>query len=176
MDGGVGARRVRRTKSSRPGGPKAGPNGCHLEVGPQRGPRLLVYYIVSPQFILQFLKWSNIRYYTLSKATDFRVLKTLAESTLLCGIVFITNPVAVIMERTPRDPGWLIEWSNKFSFIFNFSHLSLILSPVHYPKAELEKSISPRMQNKQGLASNNSKLCNMKILFWNTNFTRFSCF
>ena len=27
---------------SRPGGPKAGPKGCQLEVGPRRGPRLLV--------------------------------------------------------------------------------------------------------------------------------------
>ena len=38
---GLSARRERRTKSSRPEGPNAGPN---LEVGPRRGPRLLVPY------------------------------------------------------------------------------------------------------------------------------------
>ena len=38
----LSSRRVRRTKSSRPKGPKAGLKGCKLEVGPRRGPRLLV--------------------------------------------------------------------------------------------------------------------------------------
>ena len=40
---GLSARRAWRTKSSRPKGPKAGPKGRQLEVGPRRGPRLLVY-------------------------------------------------------------------------------------------------------------------------------------
>ena len=44
---GLSARRARRTKSSRPEGPKAGPKGRKLEVGPQRGPRLLYIYIYS---------------------------------------------------------------------------------------------------------------------------------
>ena len=42
---GLSARRARRTKSSRPEGPKAGPKGRQLEVGAQRAPRLLVYSI-----------------------------------------------------------------------------------------------------------------------------------
>ena len=32
----------KKMKSSRPEGPKAGPQGRQLEVGPRRGPRLLV--------------------------------------------------------------------------------------------------------------------------------------
>ena len=53
MQGGVGrrtvlsARRARRTKSSRPEGPKAGPKGRKLEVGARRAPRLLVLYMCS---------------------------------------------------------------------------------------------------------------------------------
>ena len=39
---GLSARRARRTKSSRPEGPKAGPKGGNLEVGARRAPRLLV--------------------------------------------------------------------------------------------------------------------------------------
>ena len=39
---GLSARRARRTKSSRPGGPKADPKGRNLEVGARRAPRLLV--------------------------------------------------------------------------------------------------------------------------------------
>ena len=39
---GLSARRARRTKSSRPEGPKAGPKGHYLEVGAGRAPRLLV--------------------------------------------------------------------------------------------------------------------------------------
>ena len=35
--------RPKGPKSSRPEGPKAGPKGRQLEVGPRRGPRLLVY-------------------------------------------------------------------------------------------------------------------------------------
>ena len=42
---GLCARRARRTKSSRPEGPKAGPKGHKLEVGARRAPRLLVRYI-----------------------------------------------------------------------------------------------------------------------------------
>ena len=42
---GLSAQRVRRTKSSRPDGPKASPKGRRLEVGARRAPRLLVYYI-----------------------------------------------------------------------------------------------------------------------------------
>ena len=41
---GLSAQRARRTKSSRPEGPKAGPKGRHLEVGARRAPRLLVFY------------------------------------------------------------------------------------------------------------------------------------
>ena len=41
---GLSARRAWRTKSSRPEEPKAGPKGRQLEVGPRRGPRLLVNY------------------------------------------------------------------------------------------------------------------------------------
>ena len=41
---GLSARRARRTKSSRPEGPKAGPKGRYLEVGARRAPRLLVIY------------------------------------------------------------------------------------------------------------------------------------
>ena len=41
---GLSARRARRTKSSRPEGPKAGPKGRYLEVGARRAPRLLVHY------------------------------------------------------------------------------------------------------------------------------------
>ena len=40
---GLSARRARRTKSSRPEGPKAGPKGRYLEVGARRAPRLLVH-------------------------------------------------------------------------------------------------------------------------------------
>ena len=40
---GLSAQRARRTKSSRPEGPKAGPKGRRLEVGARRAPRLLVY-------------------------------------------------------------------------------------------------------------------------------------
>merc|ERR1719209_1379070 len=43
---GLSARRARRTKSSRPEGPKAGPKGRYLEVGARRAPRLLVLHIV----------------------------------------------------------------------------------------------------------------------------------
>ena len=39
---GLSARRARRTKSSRPEGPKAGPKSRKLEVGARRAPRLLV--------------------------------------------------------------------------------------------------------------------------------------
>ena len=39
---GLSARRARRTKSSRPEGPKAGPKGRQLEVGARRAPRPLV--------------------------------------------------------------------------------------------------------------------------------------
>ena len=42
---GLSARRARRTKSSRPEGPKAGPKGRYLEVGARRAPRLLLRYI-----------------------------------------------------------------------------------------------------------------------------------
>merc|ERR1711888_152912 len=42
---GLSGRRVRRTKSSRPEGPKAGPKGRYLEVGARRAPRLLVFNI-----------------------------------------------------------------------------------------------------------------------------------
>merc|ERR1719510_643352 len=42
---GLSARRARRTKSSRPEGPKAGPKGRKLEVGARRAPRLLFLYI-----------------------------------------------------------------------------------------------------------------------------------
>ena len=42
MDGGLSARRARRTKSGRPEGPKAGPKGHQLEVGARMAPRLLV--------------------------------------------------------------------------------------------------------------------------------------
>ena len=41
---GLSARRARRTKSSRPEGPKAGPKCRYLEVGARRAPRLLVIY------------------------------------------------------------------------------------------------------------------------------------
>ena len=41
---GLSARRAWRTKSSRPEGPKDGPKGRQLEVGPRRGPRLLVAF------------------------------------------------------------------------------------------------------------------------------------
>ena len=40
---GLSGRRARRTKSSRPEGPKAGPKGRKLEVGARRAPRLLVH-------------------------------------------------------------------------------------------------------------------------------------
>ena len=43
---GLSARRARRTKSSRPEGPKAGPKGRKLEVGARRAPRLLVLTIL----------------------------------------------------------------------------------------------------------------------------------
>ena len=43
---GLSARRARRTKSSRPEGPKAGPKGRYLEVGARRAPRLLVIHII----------------------------------------------------------------------------------------------------------------------------------
>ena len=43
---GLSARRAWRTKSSRPEGPRAGPKGRQLEVGPRRGPRLLVLIII----------------------------------------------------------------------------------------------------------------------------------
>ena len=58
---GLSARRARRTKSSRPEGPKAGPKGRKLEVGPRRGPRLLVLYIfIFPcLLILAFIFSSN---------------------------------------------------------------------------------------------------------------------
>ena len=42
---GLSARRARRTKSSRPKWPKAGPKGRKLEVGPRRGPTPLVPHI-----------------------------------------------------------------------------------------------------------------------------------
>ena len=42
---GLSARRARRTKSSRPEGPKAGPKGRYLEVGARRAPRLLVLHM-----------------------------------------------------------------------------------------------------------------------------------
>ena len=42
---GLSARRARRTKSSRPEGPYAGPKGRQLEVGVRRAPRLLVVFI-----------------------------------------------------------------------------------------------------------------------------------
>ena len=53
---GLSARRARRTKSSRPEGPKAGPKGRYLEVGARRAPRLLVYYI----------------YYLITRLSDYR--------------------------------------------------------------------------------------------------------
>ena len=47
---GLSARMARRTKSSRPEGPKAGPKGRRLEVGARRAPRLLVYNIYMDSF------------------------------------------------------------------------------------------------------------------------------
>merc|ERR1719397_1341542 len=52
---GLSARRARRTKSSRPEGPKAGPKGRYLEVGARRAPRLLVIYIVSTAYLYIFI-------------------------------------------------------------------------------------------------------------------------
>ena len=46
--------RARRTKSSRPEGPKAGLKGRKLEVGPRRGPRPLVHIYV---FCKTNMKW-----------------------------------------------------------------------------------------------------------------------
>ena len=43
---GLSARRVRRTKSRRPEGPKGGPKGHRLEVGARRAPKLLVFNIL----------------------------------------------------------------------------------------------------------------------------------
>ena len=42
---GLSARRVQRTKSSRPEGLKAGPKGRYLEVGPRRGPWTSSWFI-----------------------------------------------------------------------------------------------------------------------------------
>ena len=39
---------------------------------------------------------------------------TLGESTLICGIVLITDPVGVIMDRTCGCPGWMIGSSKKY--------------------------------------------------------------
>ena len=42
------------------------------------------------------------------------ICTTLVESTVLCGIVLITDPVAVIIDRTCGCPGWMIESSKKY--------------------------------------------------------------
>ena len=47
---GLSARRARRTKSSRPEGPKAGPKGRQLEVGARRAPRPQVIIIIMDIF------------------------------------------------------------------------------------------------------------------------------
>ena len=58
---GLSARRARRTKSSRPEGPKAGPKGRNLEVGAQRAPRLLFKDNSRP-----LLKVADLRFSTCS--------------------------------------------------------------------------------------------------------------
>ena len=124
---------------------------------------------------LKFWKLSNIRYYKDSEATDFLVFKTLAESRLLSGIVSVTNPIAVIMDKTSQYPNRarrsLLSWTL-------ISHLSLVLSPVHDPKAELGKSISPQKQNKAGLPQRKRLFLLFPISAVSPfyNFTRFSCF
>ena len=50
----------KKMKSSRPEGPKAGPQGRQLEVGPRRGPRLLVNNnTLTPAFSAQKLTPKN---------------------------------------------------------------------------------------------------------------------
>ena len=55
---GLSARRARRTKSSRPEGPKAGPKGRKLEVGARRAPRLLVMDNIRPTYITYQLTYN----------------------------------------------------------------------------------------------------------------------
>ena len=58
---GLSARRAWRTLSSRPEGPKGGPKGRKLEVGPRRGPRLLVslYSSIFLHILLYNSKYPN---------------------------------------------------------------------------------------------------------------------
>ena len=63
--------RARRTKSSRPEGPKAGPKGRYLEVGARRAPRLLVCCMLAV-FLLQ-TNWSVFQIIQIIGETDWAV-------------------------------------------------------------------------------------------------------